>query len=215
MTITATTAARLRRPWRSALVGIIVCSIVLAGAWWTLEHAVDRLPSWERSLFTAINDLPDALKIVLWPIMQLGNFWVWLIGALAAYAIWRRPAPAITVAIATLSAWELARVVKDIVLRSRPAGYLADIHVRDNAVEGYGFVSGHAAVAFALATALAPWLGRRWLVAVAYTLATLVALARIYVGAHLPLDVIGGAAIGIACGLAAQLIVGTPDRRRP
>jgi undecaprenyl-diphosphatase len=145
--------------------------------------------------------------------MQLGNFWVWLIGALVAAVIWRRPAPAITVAIATLSAWELAKVVKDVVLRVRPAGYLVDISVRDNAIEGFGFVSGHAAVAFALATALAPWLGRRWRIAVAYALAALVAVARVYVGAHLPLDVVGGAAVGIGCGFAAQLIVGVPDRR--
>jgi undecaprenyl-diphosphatase len=142
--------------------------------------------------------------------MQLGNFWVWLVASVIAYAVWRRPAPAVTITIATLGAWALAKVVKDVVVRSRPAGYLSDVHLRGAAASGFGFVSGHASVAFALATALAPWLVRRWRIAVAYLVAALVALARVFVGAHLPLDVVGGAAIGVACGCAAQLIVGTP-----
>jgi membrane-associated phospholipid phosphatase len=37
----------------------------------------------------------------------------------------------------------------------------------------------------------------RWVLVV---LAALVGLGRVYVGAHLPLDVIGGAALGVAAG---------------
>jgi undecaprenyl-diphosphatase len=213
VTLTAARNAPLHRPWRPAITAIVMSGLVFGACWWTLEHAPDRLGGWERQVFTAVNGWPDALKDGLWPIMQLGNFWVWLVGALAAIVIWRRPAPAVTVAVATLAAWLLAKVIKDIVLRPRPAAYFTDMHIRDEAVEGFGFVSGHAAVAFALATALAPWLGRRWLLVVAYTLATLVAVARVYVGAHLPLDVVGGAALGVACGATAQLIVGTPELR--
>jgi hypothetical protein len=58
---------------------------------------------------------------------------------------------------------------------------------------GLGYVSGHSAVAFALATVASPFLGRRAR-RVAWTLAGLVCVARIYVGSHLPLDVVGGAA---------------------
>jgi undecaprenyl-diphosphatase len=38
----------------------------------------------------------------------------------------------------------------------------------------------------------------------------IVAFGRLYVGAHLPLDLIGGAALGVAAGSAANLIVGVP-----
>jgi undecaprenyl-diphosphatase len=42
-----------------------------------------------------------------------------------------------------------------------------------------------------------------------------VGLGRIYAGAHLPLDVVGGVAIGALIGIAANAVVGLPsDRRR-
>ena len=42
------------------------------------------------------------------------------------------------------------------------------------------------------------------------SLAVLVGLLRIYVGAHLPLDILGGAALGLAAGGAVHLVVGSP-----
>ena len=70
--------------------------------------------------------------------------------------------------------------------------------LRENA-SGVGYVSGHAAVAFALATVLAPSLPRAWR-PVAFAVASAVALARLYSGAHLPLDAVGGAGLGVLSG---------------
>jgi glycosyltransferase 2 family protein len=41
----------------------------------------------------------------------------------------------------------------------------------------------------------------------------MVAFARIYVGAHLPLDVLGGAAMGWAIGSLVHFLFGAPPRR--
>jgi undecaprenyl-diphosphatase len=37
-----------------------------------------------------------------------------------------------------------------------------------------------------------------------------VCLARVHVGAHLPLDVVGGAALGVAVAGVVRLVVGRP-----
>ena len=59
---------------------------------------------------------------------------------------------------------------------------------------------------------IAPYLGRRarW---VAVAVAVGVCLSRMYVGAHLPLDVVGGAALGWAAGSLVHLLLGAPGGR--
>jgi len=190
------------------VVGVAGAVVVYALAWFVLEHSAGRLSAAERWLFEVVNGVPDVVGTVLWPVMQLGVFWAVPVVAMVAWLVWNRPAPAATVALAGFAAWALAKAGKVLVDRGRPSAFL-DANVREAGLSDFGFPSGHSAVAFALATALAPWLGPRWRFA-GYGAAVLVALARLVVGAHLPLDVVGGAAIGVACGLAARLVVGEP-----
>jgi undecaprenyl-diphosphatase len=44
-------------------------------------------------------------------------------------------------------------------------------------------------------------------------IAVIVPAGRMYVGAHFPLDVVGGACLGIAAGALATFIGGVPARR--
>ena len=66
------------------------------------------------------------------------------------------------------------------------------------------FPSNAAAVGFALATAV--FVRHRGMGAALYALAALWALARVYAGVHYPTDVIGGAVVGIASGIAMTLL---------
>jgi undecaprenyl-diphosphatase len=68
------------------------------------------------------------------------------------------------------------------------------------------FVSGHAIITFAIAGLLALVLPRRWAM-VAFVLAGLNAVARVYLGAHNPLDVVGGAAVGLAIAAGLDLVL--------
>jgi len=86
--------------------------------------------------------------------------------------------------------------VKRIVGRGRPATLLTDLRVRGRGPSGGGFPSGHAAVATALAASA--FARSRPAARLSLTgLAAIVGVARVYVGAHLPLDVLGGAALGV------------------
>lgn len=188
----------------------------LLGVGWLLLSDNTTVPRWEVEVFHQINDLPDALRWPLWPVMQLGNFWMWIGGAGIAYALTRRWRPTAAAASAVLLGWAAAKVVKHLVDRGRPGDLLEGVDIREAGLHGHGFVSGHTVVAFALATVLTPLVPGRWRY-VPYTLATLVGFARIYYGAHLPLDVIGGAGLGILCGLVSALVFGTihPVAKRP
>jgi undecaprenyl-diphosphatase len=97
--------------------------------------------------------------------------------------------------------------------RGRPDELLSDVNIHGADPAGLGFVSGHIAIAVALAVVATPFLGRRlrW---VAWGLAALVFIARMYVGAHLPLDMTGGAGLGLAVGSGALLIFGVPEPYR-
>ena len=58
-----------------------------------------------------------------------------------------------------------------------------------------------------------PHLHGRWKI-VPVALLVIVCIGRMYVAAHLPLDLVGGAALGAAAGFAANLVVGVPVERR-
>jgi undecaprenyl-diphosphatase len=107
--------------------------------------------------------------------------------------------------------WALAKVVKRAVRRPRPVLLLAGIRRRGRDASGLGYLSGHAGVAVALGAAALPRLGRGGR-ALALSAIPLVGLTRVYVGAHLPLDVAGGAALGLAVNAAAGAAVAYPAR---
>jgi undecaprenyl-diphosphatase len=99
--------------------------------------------------------------------------------------------------------------VKEFVQRGRPQTLLEGVNILGEPARGLGYVSGHSAVAVALATVASPFLGRRAR-RVAWVLAGCVCVARIYVGSHLPFDVLGGAALGWAAGALVLLVFGAP-----
>jgi undecaprenyl-diphosphatase len=178
---------------------------VLAGATYV---ATTGVPGWEERVFTWLHDVPRAVDFALWLPMQAGSAWAPPVAAFIGWRLTRSWRPTVGALVAGWGGWWLAKAVKAQVERGRPNAELPDEAVRDTAVtEGLGFVSGHSTVAFACAAILSPYLPRRWR-AVGYGLATAVGLSRVVVGAHLPLDVVGGAALGLALAYGWHAAVG-------
>lgn len=165
------------------------------------------LPEWERKVYQTINDAPDALAPAAWLPMQAGSLTAPF--ALAGWSFWRtrKPDPSVAYAAAGFATWLTAKGVKKMVGRGRPYDHDRSTNLRlATQTDGsLGYVSGHAAVASTLATVMGD--GQPPATAAALqAFAVLVGVTRIYVGAHLPLDVVGGAALGILVGEAANSI---------
>jgi glycosyltransferase 2 family protein len=168
----------------------------------TLPTRRSSPPQLELDSFDAVNGLPDALYPPLFPLMQFGALGAVPVTAGVVALAGDRDRARRILAGGTAT-WLLAKGVKRLVRRGRPAAVDADVRVRGQAQTGDGFVSGHAAVSVALAAgtmrafpALDPVLA---------VLAATVGLSRLYVGAHLPLDVLGGAGLGLIVDGAIEL----------
>lgn len=189
---------------------ILATSVVgLSGSW--AVALLDPAPSWELRLTTAINDVPDTVASVLYPVMQLGTVAAPLAAAAGIVAFRKDRVLALaTVAVGT-TAWFGAKAVKELVGRDRPLAYVADLVVREGDGTGLGFISGHSAVAAATAVMVVAALParHRWMPGV---VAAVVGVARIVHGVHLPADVVGGWSFGALLGLGA---VALAERLRP
>lgn len=174
----------------------------------------DPIPAWELRLTEWINDVPDAVAVVLYPFMQLGTLAGPLVAAaLIAWLARDRVLAGATVVVGAAT-WFAAKGVKSIVERGRPLRHLPEIEVREGDGTGLGYVSGHSAVAAAAAVMVMAALPRRWrpLPAIA---AGLVGVARIVHGVHLPADIVGGWSFGTLMALGGLSIVDVINGRRP
>jgi len=183
---------------------VLVASLaVFAGC--SVVAADGRVGPIERALFHAVNGLPDWLYQPMLLFQYLGVLAMPLVVALGALVFRRwRLAAALVLVVPLKLATE--RLVKWLVQRERPGTTVGDAVLRGVHPAGLSFVSGHAIITFAIAGLLALVLARRWAV-VAFVLAGLNAVARVYLGAHNPLDVVGGAAVGLAIAAALDLVL--------
>jgi undecaprenyl-diphosphatase len=191
-------------------VRVVVGAVIFTGGAIAARQGLSRF---EIDIFRLVNDLPGALALPLIAVMQLGSFAAVPVTTVVALVA-RRPRLARDVGAAGTAAYLLAKVAKMMVARARPGALLSATVLRGASDTGLGFPSGHVAVAAALATAAGPHLGRRTRRTL-WAGVTVVGVARIYVGAHLPIDVLGGAALGWMVGAALHLAWGAPRLRLP
>jgi membrane-associated phospholipid phosphatase len=165
----------------------------------------------ERSVFEAINGLPDWLERTMWAFQLLGVLVAPVLIAVVLLVLRRwRPALALLLLVPLKLVAE-RQVLKQLVERQRPGQTVPHPILRDVPPAGLSFPSGHAIVAAATLVILWPYLGRTGRI-VATLLAVGVGVARIYLGAHNPLDVVAGAGLGLILGALLTLVVGVNRR---
>ncbi|MET7771806.1 phosphatase PAP2 family protein [Nocardia sp. NPDC005366] len=197
-----------RSPRTAGLAAVALAATAIAA--WTAHTTV--LTGLDSTLFHAVNTLPDDLFRPLWLLQLSGVLGAPALVAIVALLLGRyRLASGLVLLIPAKLILE-RDVLKALVHRPRPAVTMSDPVLRDVPTAGLSFPSGHAVILFGTATLLAPYLSRAARTAV-FVFASLAATARVYLGAHAPLDVIGGAAAGVLLGATLTLVVGVSEHR--
>ncbi len=204
------TAAGYRRRGGDAVILLVATTLTVLCSWAVSSGDVGPV---EEAVFDWVNQWPDRLEEPLWLVQLLGVLGMPLLVAIPALALrhWR-----LVLALALLVPLKLlvhGELVKGLVQRQRPGSTIDGAVLRDVPSAGVAYPSGHAVITAGIVVLLAPYVRRRWLV-VLVALALLNAVARVYLGAHAPLDVVGGAAVGVAIGAALNLLVGVPASGR-
>jgi dolichol-phosphate mannosyltransferase len=210
----------------SALVPLVGSKPRIRGRGWTAVALIAAVPVLgllvarttlsrpDEWLFRQINDLgpgPEALWTILDP--HTRNYLVLIVVALVAAALTaprRIPAVLARVLGSAFLAWGLLEAVYAVYDRPRPEETLANVSLNEHSwAHLNSFPSGHMAITAALAVSIALLFPRLRTVLFVYVAA--VAFTRVMFGAHFPLDVIAGTALGTG---SALLVSAAAERLR-
>jgi undecaprenyl-diphosphatase len=145
------------------------------------------------------NPQMDAVMVVF---SLLGMTLIWLVWAIPLW-LKNKKRTALELLIVIIIIDLVVLLVKLLVARERPTDVrLVAPLALDFSMSEYSFPSGHAARAFGAFLVLSLSFRKKLLIAPLFVYAFLIALSRIYLGAHYPSDVLAGAFLGLGLAYA-------------
>ena len=216
--------AGVPRPRTAVVVGLLALGAVVVSAWLATrtgaQEAQEGMVRWVNqppppldALFALVSPLLRPLPLAVVTVLLLG--WIVVTARSNVDRLEVLRAAVVAVLIAEIS----TQVLKRLVSQARPYVVLPnlDTHGYPRDPVGNAYPSAHTAVVVALACAMWPWLRSSQRI-VAVVLVVLIPLDRVYVGAHWPIDLAGGAAVGLFAATVAWLVAArwpfTPRTRR-
>jgi len=173
-----------------------------------IRAALAATISLDRWLLLTVRRLESrAMTRLMRGFTRLGNPSTWvLVGLVLALSGGEGPHRCALLGSAAALALALSEPLKRVCRRQRPDHGMGGFAALADNPDAFSFPSGHTAVAFAVAFAFAsPGSALGVLVLV---VATGIAVSRVYLGAHYPLDVAAGVLLGSIAGTAARMLVG-------
>jgi undecaprenyl-diphosphatase len=168
-----------------------------------------RVASIDERLLLSVRRLESrAMTRLMRALTHLGDTGSWVLTALVlgvSGAAGQRDCALL--AMAAVLALLVSQPLKRLCCRKRPSCGIGGFAALVENPDIFSFPSGHTAVAFAVAAAFAGHAGP--LGALTLALAAGIAVSRVYLGAHYPLDVAAGTLVGVLSGTTARLLLGT------
>lgn len=173
-----------------------------------MRAVLDRVVLVDQALLLAVRRLESAAMTRLMRMLtRLGDPPTWVVVGLVLFAAGDSCTRyGSLLGLGALLALAMSQVLKRLCCRARPdCGIVGFAALAENP-DSFSFPSGHTAAAFGIAVALAG--EGSWLGSLVLSLASGIAVSRVYMGAHYPLDVAAGVVVGALAGSAARLILG-------
>jgi membrane-associated phospholipid phosphatase len=184
---------------------LLIFSLLVVSLVWSTGQRVDV---WAFMVFNLHGSRPVWLDWMMLGFTQIGSGVAALTIGLILYLA-SDHLVAYEFILGSLTLWMVVELVKALVRRSRPIFRVTQARIVGYRAIGRSFPSGHTSQAFFTATLIAPYFhASAWVVFLLFSMALLVGITRMYVGAHYPRDVLAGAILGMVWGLLGVLVNG-------
>lgn len=151
----------------------------------------------------------EVLNRVVSVFTSLGNYGlIWILFTLGLLVYYDTRKIGVTCMVALLLDLIVCNgILKNIIARTRPYDAYENIRCIVTPQMDYSFPSGHTASSFAAVIPVLADKNTKRIGIAAFIVAVLMALSRLYVCVHYPSDVIGGAIVGVLCGVISCRLV--------